>query len=338
MLAASLAVAGTAWLATSHAFSWSKPVKRGEILSGAPALRETALGTLQRWHETRTTVYLDASLDRLGPGAREAVMAAFVEWRTKSPLLPEVVFDTIQGTQASLDSDGKSVVLLAPIPFAGHEDKVGVTVGFATEDGELREADIVLNERYAFGVVEILFPPAPAEPGGLGTENDGLPGFDGAPENRVASSVNGLQDQDPATPGPNLCGFAFDVQNLVAHEVGHFYGLGEDMTEVDSTMFFQTEPCETRKRSLWSEDIAVVTELYVAPVVRPPASQASGKPVETHATIMDDWDSGSCSASGTLVSPGPSARSGSFQAWGLMLLLGLGRVRSRARGVRRPRS
>ncbi|MCB0309267.1 MAG: matrixin family metalloprotease [Bdellovibrionales bacterium] len=71
-----------------------------------------------------------------------------------------------------------------------------------------------------------------------------------------------------------------DIQNVAAHEIGHFLGLGHssenyaesDMSLYLATMFFASGPGETFRRTLRADDIAAIQHLYpssyvVTPVV-----------------------------------------------------------------------
>jgi hypothetical protein len=60
---------------------------------------------------------------------------------------------------------------------------------------------------------------------------------------------------DPA-PGSN----AYDVQNVVAHEAGHFFGLGHS-AQTDATMYRTTPAEETQKRVLTADDRAGIAAL-----------------------------------------------------------------------------
>jgi hypothetical protein len=55
-----------------------------------------------------------------------------------------------------------------------------------------------------------------------------------------------------------------DVQNIVTHEVGHFLGLGHEVSPVDpdSTMFAVASPNETKKRNLHTDDLAGIHSAY----------------------------------------------------------------------------
>ena len=64
------------------------------------------------------------------------------------------------------------------------------------------------------------------------------------------------------TVSDDSCVHAYDLRSVVTHEVGHFYGLGEDRVDTDATMYFETSRCETKKRTLSLPDIDTVSVLY----------------------------------------------------------------------------
>lgn len=55
-----------------------------------------------------------------------------------------------------------------------------------------------------------------------------------------------------------------DLQNIVTHEVGHFLGLGHEVTPMnsDATMFAMASPNETKKRALHTTDLAGIRSAY----------------------------------------------------------------------------
>jgi hypothetical protein len=60
----------------------------------------------------------------------------------------------------------------------------------------------------------------------------------------------------------HACGGRFDLQNVATHEAGHFFGLGEDYDDTSTTMYFESNSCQTSKRQLTSSDVSVMTGLY----------------------------------------------------------------------------
>ena len=56
---------------------------------------------------------------------------------------------------------------------------------------------------------------------------------------------------------------AFDIQNTLVHEIGHFVGF-DHVDDVTATMLAQAAPCEVIKRDLASDDIDAVCTTYPA--------------------------------------------------------------------------
>jgi hypothetical protein len=55
---------------------------------------------------------------------------------------------------------------------------------------------------------------------------------------------------------------AYDLQNVIAHELGHWFGLDEDYVNIDATMYAYVYPGETKKRDLTESDITAVQLAY----------------------------------------------------------------------------
>ena len=171
----------------------------------------------------------------MNAGAKEAITEAFATWQAANAGAPGVSL-TISDTPGTAAQDGVNRILYGPITLAGFETAVAVTISYADDDGVLVEADMILNNAYPFTVI--------ATP------------------------------TQAATPAPATCGGRYDVQNVTTHEAGHFFGLGEDMTDQTTTMFITSAPCQTHKRALGASDVGAMTSLYANVVPTP--SQASG--------------------------------------------------------------
>jgi hypothetical protein len=110
----------------------------------------------------------------------------------------------------------------------------------------------------------------------------------------------------------------FDVQNVLTHELGHFFGLGEDYDDAKATMYVSTRPGETNKRLVSISDGGVMSALY--------AESASGAPADGSRAGCG----GAKLARGNV--PGASAWIGfGTAALGLMLLAAARRQRSALR-------
>src|SRR5690606_6511245 len=58
------------------------------ILHGAPEIKRAPNGERIRWRRGATTIHIDASLDRFGPGAKLAVQNAFGTWLASDAYVP----------------------------------------------------------------------------------------------------------------------------------------------------------------------------------------------------------------------------------------------------------
>jgi hypothetical protein len=234
---AASALLGTAVAGALHGSASVSP----HVHSGSPGYKKSKSGLELSWQKPTVTVYLDASLAKLGPQADDAVMQAFGQWVESDPKLPGLRFDSGQ-TQAEPKQDGKNTVSYAVITAPGHEHDVAITVTYANDQtGEIIEADVVLNAAYKMGV---LTPKAKAKTSDA-TSND---------------KKNHAREDDEAVD----CDNRYDAQNVATHEAGHFFGLGEDLTERGATMFLSIDECETHKRLLSSTDVGALTTLYAA--------------------------------------------------------------------------
>lgn len=219
------------------------------FVNGAPKEKTTDRGKPERWANAPVSVKLDASLQKLGPGASSAVQAGFGAWLETDASLPPVTFDTTSGAKPGLEPDGVNAVLFAPIELAGHKKDLALTVSFVdAETGRILESDIVINSKKPFAVL-----------GGGASPHHGDDDDDGFDAHEA--------------PG---CDGAYDLQSVVAHEAGHFFGLGEDHEDPATTMFYKTGKCELRKRDLEPPDRTVMVSLYRHPAPESAAADTGG--------------------------------------------------------------
>lgn len=200
----------------------------------------------QRWDIPEVEVVLDDSLGFLGPQIEEIITASFSTWEKTGAEVPRVRFVWGEGAVASLEPDGKSTVLLSPIEFEGHESDLAITIGFSNpQNGEVSEADIVINSAHVFSSV---------------------PEFAVLQSGRMAGAVFTPAEQESCAGSLDArgCESSYDLQNVMTHEVGHFFGLGENFDDTRATMFSCTSACETHKRDLSHADTDSIVRLYRA--------------------------------------------------------------------------
>lgn len=63
----------------------------------------------------------------------------------------------------------------------------------------------------------------------------------------------------------DACGGQYDLESVVTHEVGHFFGLGEDTEDDSTTMYYVTRACDIQKRELKEPDRHSMVLLYSTP-------------------------------------------------------------------------
>ena len=210
----------------------ARPAPVMQIVSGSPALKKSTDGESVRWHANKSKIYFDASLDKAGSHAREAVQLGFGTWIGTGAKLPSLDFDTTTGAKFGQIPNGKSEVMYGPITLAGHENDLALTVTFSDpKSGEVVESDMIFNSRHPFGIL----PYAP-----------------------MAST------QSTSTGNTSSCEQKYDLQSVATHEAGHFFGLGEDFDDKPATMYYTTGRCETNKRVLQGSDETTMSALYVA--------------------------------------------------------------------------
>jgi hypothetical protein len=253
------ALAGVVVGAATFGSHPGKAVTRS-VHHGTAGLKRTQRGADIRWRSKDTNVRIDASLDKLGGGAKAAIQSAFATWLGAEATLPRVHFDASEKASAQAAPDGKNTVLLAPITVAGHEHDLAITLTYSDEEtGDIVEADIIINSEYPFRL--------------LGNVSDtGAEDAQSESDSKTQVTTSGSQPSVSASrascqntsQAPTCAGGSYDLQNVATHEVGHFFGLGEDMDDPSATMYYCTSRCETHKRVLTNDDAVVMNVLYSA--------------------------------------------------------------------------
>jgi MYXO-CTERM domain-containing protein len=119
-------------------------------------------------------------------------------------------------------------------------------------------------------------------------------------------------------------GPGYDVENVLAHEAGHFAGLGHSEL-AEATMYPHGNPGETARRTLAGDDAAGLAAIYDEPA-SPDASAAGAGASSRSGAALESPGSGGCSV------VGPGAGGGLREGWpSLAVLAWLWLRRRRAR-------
>jgi hypothetical protein len=119
--------------------------------------RKTTSGLPERWAMPDVVVVLDPSIDeQLVAGASDTIQAAMRTWYADVVGIPRITF--VSGTEhVGAAHDGKNVISVGPITIPGHEMDLAVTTTYAAdESGDILEADIVFDTRYAFATMPVV--------------------------------------------------------------------------------------------------------------------------------------------------------------------------------------
>jgi hypothetical protein len=196
--------------------------------ASAYVLAETASGTPAHWQADHIDVVIDPSIDALGPAARDAVETSFATWRAVSEsAVPEVGFtsgvaDPI-GYRANAANANTVRYVAGGYPPAG--SALSITIATYDMSGAFVDADVVIN---------------------------GLPGL----------SFAVLDPSAPPLAADAMLSAPYDLQNVVTHEAGHFFGMAHANDLPDDTMFPTSAQGETKKRTLGDDDAAGIRSLY----------------------------------------------------------------------------
>ncbi len=188
-------------------------------------IKTTNTGQPIRWAEGELVIGLNmsAAMHGISVASGEAeAKAAFGAW---GDVLGSNLTLSFEQATAGVDRDGANVVSWgtdASDPSIDPEALATTYLSYRTTTGQALEADIVVN------AVNYEWTTAPGEPSVMGA----------------------------------TCNDRYDLQNILAHEIGHLLGIAHSVDHSESTMFPSAGKCETQKRALADDDRDAATFLY----------------------------------------------------------------------------
>jgi len=236
--AVALAVAGAAFLVGKSDGTHRQTVPHRGVAT--PGLKEATSGSHVRWHTDSIDVVMDKTFtDLAGPQVYGAAVEA---WRATGATLPSVSTKSGKERQVGYQSkgDNENVVVYAATGWAKANGALAVTVlTYEESSGRILDADVLLN---GGGRYFALFD--------RDESSGGLISIDGSGTAATGSSTTTSKTAK------------FDVQSVVTHELGHFFGLGEDHDDDKATMYVSTRHGEIHKRVVTNQEATVVAALY----------------------------------------------------------------------------
>ncbi len=198
-------------------------------------LRQTSSGAFERWESQQVPFVVDPSLDAAAPGGIRAALDAISAW-SGARNGPELTAHVASAGTSEPAADGQNTILYLPDGYPPAHGALAVTI--STVDvgtGELLDTDIVINGRYPFAVLA-----------------SDAHSADGA----QPIAMEGEVECSDAPPGP------FDLQHVVAHEMGHALGLADVQNDLGAVMYAYTSAGDASRRAPSSDDLAGLDSLY----------------------------------------------------------------------------
>jgi hypothetical protein len=213
------------------------------VLLGAPTsayafeIKTTPTGQPLRWEGGSVTFQLDPSVNAMGPGASAAITSALRAWSSagRGPAISSL--PAAAPSQPAFD--GNNVVYFAPGGCSLARAAIAITIlTYDDTNGNILDSDIVINGKYAFGVLPDRSTPSSDAPE-ISNETAGdFAGFSAAAVGR------------------------FDIAHVVAHETGHALGMSDETVSDAPLMFLYSQPGDATHRTPTSDDLAGIGELY----------------------------------------------------------------------------
>jgi len=238
--------------AVAATVAWSSSARAFE-------LKHTSHGDLVRWASSQITFIVDPSLASV-VGGGQGVADAIAAWSgaAGAPALTSVTGTTTTPKPAL---DGQNRVLFAAPGFAPAGAALAVTVlSYDNITGDVIEADIVVNGAYRFAQL------AAGTQASMGA--------------RPVSTEGGGDDEARHDAS------AFDIDHVVAHEIGHALGLSDERSDHVAMMYAYSMPGDATLRAPSNDDLDGLTSLYGGSASRAGCGHASVAGARTRASDL----------------------------------------------------
>ncbi len=178
-----------------------------------------------KWHQSSVDVVVDESLEDAGLHGTPAALQAGMAWASVSDATPELTLKT------------------------GEAGPIGYTPGGKNENSIRFESEGCPEVKGALAVTVRTY----------NTKTGVLLDAD-----IVINGQHRFRKLKGEAPKKKNAPVAYDLQNTMTHEMGHFLGLGEDYDHEHATMYAYTKPGEVKKRVPGPEDLEQLFTLYDA--------------------------------------------------------------------------
>jgi hypothetical protein len=201
-------------------------------------LKQTKSGAPVHWATGQVTFTVDPTVSAHVKHGADAVAHATDAWSGVSGA--PVLTTSVGPKGGKVAVDDVNTVLVAPEGFDAVGPALAITVlSYDSATGNIVDADVVINNDYRFAVLSANATPAR---GAQALSNE-------------SSSTSSWQVSRTSP---------FDLQHVVAHEIGHGLGLGDTQSDVTALMYAYSTPGNPLPRVPTSDDTAGVEQLYPA--------------------------------------------------------------------------